>query len=160
MQGHGFRGPSANEGRASSQAGSFRAAKLRAVRFCVASLGFRVFLFPPPPPLPPPPPRSHCSAGQHCTVVLVRGEAAAELVVLFEVAFSPFYVISSAFSIENNWDLFQAKVCLTDKATHKMGKQAPVQMCKAMFAAQTAVGQQEMFEVDGSPPGSGSNASW
>ena len=117
-----------------------------------------MFLFPPPPPLPPPP-RSHWSAGQHCTVVLVRGEAAAELVVLLEVSFSPFYVITSAFSIENNWDLFQAKVCLTDKATHKLDKQAPVQMCKAMFVAETAVGQQELFEVDGSPPGYGSNAS-
>ena len=54
---------------------------------------------------------------------------------LWEVNFSKFFVFTGQFTIENNWDLFAARVTLLNGEGNVV-KEAPTQMCKQMFGAE------------------------
>ena len=68
---------------------------------------------------------------------------------LLEVNFSKFFVFTGQFTIENNWDLFAARVTLLN-GEGKVVKEAPAQMCKQMFGAVGIVGGVVLYDAEGS----------
>ena len=68
---------------------------------------------------------------------------------LWEVNFSKFFVFTGQFTIENNWDLFAARVTLLN-GEGKVVKEAPTQMCKHMFGAVGIVGGVVLYDAEGS----------
>ena len=70
-----------------------------------------------------------------------------------EVKIPPFFHISGEFKIESNWDIFAARIALISNLTHKVVKEAPTQVCKALFVSPGLIKDLAMFDTEESDAG-------